>query len=67
MCEAFILKYLKNISGIPKIYLYVSTKGKNFLIEELFGPSLRTILYYQKQNFDLFTICEIGIQIISIL
>ena len=65
--EIFILNYLKNIPGIPKIYFYVSTKSKNFLIEDLFGPSLRTILYFQKQSFDLFTICEIGIQIISIL
>ena len=65
--ETFIIKYLKNISGVPKIYFYISTKSKNFLIEDLFGPSLRTILYSQKQNFDLFTICEISIQVILIL
>ena len=29
--------------------------------------SLNNILSYQKENFDLYTICEIGIQIISIL
>ena len=65
-CEFLILKYLNDIEDIPKVYFFCHQK-KNILVEDLFGPSLRTIFHYQMENFDLFTICDIGIQIISIL
>ena len=58
VCESLALDNLMDVEGIPNKYI---------LIENLFGPSLKNILSYQKEKFDLYTISEIGIQIISIL
>ena len=67
LCESFVLEQLKDLKNVPKIYKLISEDKKYFLIQDLFGPSLKEILSYYKDNFDVWTICEIGVQIIQLL
>ena len=67
LCESLVLDNLNSIEKIPNKYLFISTKNRTILIQSIFGPTLKNLFSYQKDNFDLWTICEIGIQIVSIL
>lgn len=67
LCESFLLQQIKEIDNVPTQYEILSQNRKTILIESLFGPSLKKLLFYQKENFDVWSICEIGIQIIQIL
>ena len=67
LCESFLLGQIKGIDNIPIQYDILSKNRKTILIESLFGPSLKKLLIYQKENFDVWSICEIGIQIIQML
>ena len=67
LCESLVLDHLKEIDNIPNKYSFITSKDNNILVQSIFGPTLKKIILYQKDYFDLFTVCEIGIQIISIL
>ena len=67
LCESFFLEQIKEIDNVPFQYEILSKDRKAILIESLFGPSLKKLIFYQKENFDIWSICEIGIQIIQIL
>ena len=51
-CEVDIKFAIKKILFYVYINLFLKIK-KNFLIQDLFGPSLKEILSYYKDNFDI--------------
>lgn len=53
--------------GIPKIYKLIQTTEYNMMIMELLGPSLEKIFISYNNKFKLETVCNIGIQIITLL
>ena len=53
--------------GIPKIYKLIQTTEYNMMIMELLGPSLEKICVSYNNILKLETVCNIGIQIISLL
>ncbi len=63
--EYNILNTLQGGIGIPKIYKFISTKEKNYLIMELLGKSLDTLYSICKKSFDMKTIIKIAIQMIE--
>jgi serine/threonine protein kinase len=63
--EFNILNLLQGGIGIPKIYKFISTKEKNYLIMELLGQSLDKLYSLCKKSFDMKTIIKIAIQMIE--
>ena len=54
-------------NGIPEIYKLIQTNEYNMLIMELLGPSLEKIFASYNNILKLETVCNIAIQIISLL
>lgn len=54
-------------NGIPEIYKLIQTTEYNMMIMELLGPSLEKIFISYNNRFKLETVCNIGIQIITLL
>ena len=63
--EYNILNLLQGGIGIPKIYKFINTKEKNYLIMELLGQSLDKLYSLCKKSFDMKTIIKIAIQMIE--
>lgn len=57
LCESLILDDLNSIENIPNKYSFIISKNNTLLIQNVFGPSLKKLLLYQKDYFDLWTIC----------
>ena len=65
--EASILRQLKGIEGVPKIFGFINNSNNNIIFENLFGPSLDKLHFFCNNKFTEKTILNIGIQIIKIL
>lgn len=65
--ECKILKKLENSIFFPKFKYFHKQKGKNILIESLFGPNLDKLFSFCNYHFDIPTISKIGIDILSAL
>ena len=63
--EIEILKYLKGIKGVPKIYHFLYTKKYNFMIFELLGKNIDDIFNICHKKFSLETILSLGLQMIN--
>ena len=64
--ESQIYQYLLNNRGIPSIKWYGKDDKNYYMIIELLGDSLETLIKY-KNTFSLKSILQIGIQIIELL
>ena len=63
--EIEILKYLKGIKGIPKIYHYILSKNFNFMLFELLGPNISDIFHFCFKKFSLSTVLALGLQMLE--
>lgn len=63
--EYDFLQNLQNYEFFPKIYGYEHNKKGNYIIEELLGPNLSNLFEFCNYNFDIKTICNIGIDLFS--
>lgn len=68
--EYKIYTELKNAGikhGIPKIATFIETSKCNFMVMQLLGKSLDTLLSENEGKFDLGTVLKIGYEIVSLL
>jgi serine/threonine protein kinase len=65
--EYNILKYLQGCIGIPQVYLYKNTTNFNFLIIDLLGLNLESLLLKCNKHFSINTILNLSIQMIEII
>lgn len=65
--EIFILEKLKGIKQIPSLLDYECDGEKILIIENLFDPSLKSILNFTDKEFDIITISFLGLQMVNIL
>lgn len=56
-----------NVKGVPRIYKFIQTLDYNMMVMELLGPSLEKIFVSYNSILKIETVCNIGIQIISLL
>ena len=63
--EIEILRYLRGIQGIPKIYLYIFSKSYNFMLFELLGPNIDELFHLCNKKFSLPTILSLGLQMLN--
>lgn len=59
------LNKLQKYQFFPKIFKYVHNKKGNYIVEELYGPNLTSLYEFCDNSFDISTICNIGIDLIS--
>ena len=65
--EYNILKYLQGCIGIPQVYLYKNISNLNFLIIDLLGLNLESLLIKCNKHFSINTILNLSIQMIEII
>ena len=65
--ETSVLKYLQGSIGIPQIYFSTKINNYYFMIMELLGPNLESLLNKMNRHFSLKTIIYLGIQMINII
>ena len=66
--ESIILNHKNNnIAGMPMVYLYGTEGDYNFLVMELLGPSLETLLNSCGHKFSLKTTLMIADQMVHFL
>ena len=63
--EIEILRYLRGIQGIPKIYLYIFSKSYNFMLFELLGPNIDELFHFCHKKFSLPTVLSLGLQMLN--
>jgi len=63
--EIEILRYLRGIQGIPKIYLYIFSKNYNFLLFELLGKNIDELFKLCHKSFSLTTVLSLGLQMLN--
>jgi len=63
--EIEILRYLRGIQGIPKIYLYIFSKSYNFMLFELLGPNIDELFNLCHKKFSLPTVLSLGLQMLN--
>jgi serine/threonine protein kinase len=65
--ESRIYQYLSHMQGIPNIKWYGKDDKNYYMVINLLGDSLETLVKKQKHSFSLKTTLYIGIQIIKLL
>jgi len=65
--EKTVLNNIPGKSTLPKFFGKFKHQKENFLIESLIGPSLKRLYDFCDNDFDLVTICNIGIDVIICL
>ena len=65
--EAELLIDLKDKEEFPHYFLHDYIDKKYILVEPLYGPNLQSLLILCGGNFDIITICRIGIEILNLL
>lgn len=65
--EAEVLSKMSSKMNYPKLFYYEINSAGNLLIESLLGPNLSIIYKFCEKDFDLKSICNIGIDIINFL
>ena len=63
--EIEILRYLRGIQGIPKLYLYIFSKSYNFMLFELLGPNIDELFHFCGKKFSLTTVLSLGLQMLN--
>ena len=63
--EIEILRYLRGIPGIPKLYLYIFSKTHNFMLFELLGPNIDELFHFCNKKFSLPTVLSLGLQMLN--
>ena len=65
--EKTVLNNIPSKAPLPKFFGEFKLKKENYLIESLIGPSLQRLYDFCDNDFDLVTICNIGIDIVICL
>ena len=63
--ESFILQRIHGKGNFPQLYMTYENDEYRYFIESLMGPNLHSLHKICKKNFDIFTILNIGIDIIK--
>lgn len=62
-----VYQRLQGTDGIGKIHLFGKIPNYDYLVMELFGPSLESVFNYCNRKFTLPTTIQLGIQMVRIL